>query len=67
MDSPMLADPQKIYIQLLCADIGCYLEDLPRAIADSKRESKESMLLAHLHEDDDDDDINLSILSIQVF
>ena len=34
IDSPVLADQQKIYIHQLCADTGCSLEDLLGVIDD---------------------------------
>ena len=42
-------------IHQLYADTGCCLEDLPRAIADKKRESKVSVMSSFFDDDDDDD------------
>ena len=41
----------KTFINQLCEDIGCCLEDLPIGM-DDKKEPKESMLLANLDNDD---------------
>ena len=59
----------RTYLQQLCADTGCSLEDLLGVMDDTgKRWSGKSMLAAH-HDDDDDDDItvceNLSLGSFK--
>ena len=48
--------PARTYIQQLCADTGCSLEDLPGAMNDRDgwRESERSVLAVR-HDDDDDD------------
>ena len=48
--------PARTYIQQLCEDTGCSLEDLPEAMNDrEKRQERESgiSMLATRHDDDD--------------
>ena len=48
--------PARIYLQQLCVDIECGLEDMPEAMDDRRvtRETEKSVLAAR-HDDDDDD------------
>ena len=47
MNTPVLADQQKLPF-ISSVDTGCHLDDLSRAIIDkNERESKESMLTCH--------------------
>ena len=50
--------PDRTYIQQLCADTGCSLEDLPGVMDDRDRLERGSgrSVLATPHDDDDDDD-----------
>ena len=48
--------PARTYIQQLCADTGCSLEDLPGAMDDRGGRGSGRSMLAVWHDDDDDDD-----------
>ena len=63
MDEQRRDDQLRTYIQQLCADTGCRLEDLPDAINDregGEREPGISMLMVR-HDDDDDGSPHSSI------
>ena len=49
--------PARTYIQQLCEDTGCSLEDLPGAMNDREKwREKVRDIRAARHDDDDDDD-----------
>ena len=61
--------PARTYLQQLCTDTGCSLEDLQEAMDRDEKWERESgkSVLATLHDDDDDDNLLFSTLSFQIF
>ena len=58
-----VSQPAKTYIHHLCANTGFHLEELQRVRTnrtDSKRDSRESMLLVCLDDDNDDGEDSFS-------
>ena len=60
--------PARTYIQQLCEDTGCSLEDLPKSMNDREkwRERVSGISALVARHDDDDDDYNLDSRSTQV-